>query len=640
MTDAVPRGDAGRSGEHDYATSDPPELLPVRMLNEYAYCPRLFHLMHVDGRWADNVFTVEGQAVHRRVDRIDHLLPAALGETDPPPPENAATPSGAPARDPHTSSSARSDGDGDEPPQISRSVPLESVRLGLTATLDLVSTATGDDGVPEAVPVETKRGRVPQNEQRSYEPERVQLMAQGLLLREHGYRCDHGVLYFAGSRTRVDVRFTLDLESRTLELIAQARDAARATLMPPPLEDSPKCIGCSLNGICLPDETNALLHASSATPAANDAGSSGSQSEPGRNGGGDGAEAATSPAGGHIRRLYPARDDALPLYVQEQGATVGKTGESLVIRKAGEVLGRARLKDVSQLVLCGNVGISAQTTHLLCETGIPIVHLSMGHWFYGVTTGITLRNAFDRAAQFAAAREPVRCLALARDLVAAKGANQRTMLRRNGDPPASVLRDMSDLLDRVSHAPDLSSLLGLEGAIAARYFSSFAGMLSGRDFPAEWDFTARNRRPPRDPINALLSFGYALLTKEFTTALIAEGLDPWWGFYHQPRHGRPGLSLDLMEPFRPLIVDSAVITAVNTGMLRAADFTVTPTGCMLKPAGRKQFLQAYESRLDQLVTHPVFDYRCAWRAMIRLHARLFSRWLRGDVPTYQSITTR
>ncbi len=141
-------------------------------------------------------------------------------------------------------------------------------------------------------------------------------------------------------------------------------------------------------------------------------------------------------------------------------------------------------------------------------------------------------------------------------------------------------------------------------------------------------------------MSALLSFGYALLTKECTVALLAEGLDPWWGFYHRPRHGRPALALDLMEPLRPLIADSAVVSAVNTGMLKAKDFTTSRAGCMLNPIARKAMIRAYESRLDQVVTHPVFGYRCSWRSMIRVHARLLARWLRGDVPSYQSIVTR
>jgi len=583
--------------DHD-APSGPgePDLLPVRMLNEYAYCPRLFHLMHVEGRWADNVYTVEGKLAHRRVDRIDQALPD---------PEAEAVRS----EEPPTSEATQERLDlGEDPPVVSRSVPLESEQLGLTAKLDLVATAGKG-----AVPVETKRGRVPDTPQRCYEPERVQLMAQGLLLREHGYDTDHGVLYFAGSRTRVDVPFTPELEARTYSLIQQARLAARATALPSPLDDSVKCNGCSLNAICLPDETLALQHVPPAP--------------------GTGGTAS-------VRRLYPVRDDALPLYVQEQGAFVGKSGKSLIIRKDKTELARSTLKDVSQLVICGNISVSTQAVHLLCEAGIPIVHLSMGHWFYGMTNGITLRNAFDRAAQFAVAAQPDKCLALARSLVAAKGENQRTLIRRNASPPQRLLDDMSDLLRRIPEARKAGTLLGLEGNLAAHYFRHFGAMLRPRDFEADWAFDGRNRRPPRDPVNALLSFAYALLTKECTVALLAEGLDPWWGFYHKPRHGRPGLALDLMEPFRPLVADSAVITSVNTGMVSASGFTRTKSACMLKAGARKALIRAYEARLDQLVTHPVFHYRCSWRAIIRLQARLLARWLRGDVPDYPAMTTR
>lgn len=565
-------------------------LLPVRMLNEYAYCPRLFHLMHVEGRWADNVYTEEGREAHRRVDRLDHVLPD-------------------PAADQKDSREAEQDGEGDDRPTVSRSVSLGSDVLGITAKLDLVSTA-GE----EAVPVETKRGRVPRNAERSWEPERVQLMAQGLLLREHGYVCDHGVLYFAGSRTRVDVPFTEELEGRTLRFIEQARAAAARSELPPPLDDSPKCNGCSLAGICLPDETLALQHVPPATESA------------GRD---------------SVRRLYPARDDALPLYVQEQGARVGKRGGVLIVSKGDEELGKARLKDVSHLVLCGNVGISAQTVQLLCDANVPIVHLSRGHWFYGMTTGITLRNAFDRAAQFRTATDEARTLEFARAVVAAKGANQRRLLVRNAGARAEAeTTEMATLLRKVPHARDASELLGLEGALASKYFSRFSLLLQPRDFDAEWDFGARNRRPPKDPVNALLSFGYAMLAKECTVALLGEGLDPWWGFYHQPRHGRPALALDLMEEFRPLVVDSAVITAVNTGMVKNGDFTRAKAACILTDRGRKAFIRAYEARLDQLVTHPLFQYRCSWRVMVRLQARLLSRWLRGDVPAYVGITTR
>jgi CRISPR-associated protein Cas1 len=569
-------------------------LLPLRMLNEFAYCPRLFHFMHVEGRWADNQYTIEGRHAHRRVDALDHLLP-----------ETATKSAG---------DEKGTDEGGDAPSAVARSVPLASERLGISAKLDLVAT-DGD----EAVPVETKRGRVPENAERSWEPERVQLMGQGLLLREAGYRCDHGLLYFAGSRTRVRIDFTDALEARTLELLKLAREATAASMLPPPLEDSPKCNGCSLAGICLPDETNALLH----VPA-----------DP---------SAELPPDGRPTRRLYPVRDDATPFYVQEQGAYVGCSKQRITVKKSGEELASVRLQDCSQLVLCGNVQISTQAVQTLCEASIPVVYLSTGHWFYGISHGIHLRNAYDRVAQFQFAGDPARCLTFARQVVADKAENQRTFLRRNA--PADTLTeralaDIDDLVARIASIESIDKLLGIEGAIAAAYFGRFSTLLKPRDFDAQWDFSSRNRRPPRDPVNAMLSFGYAMLSKECTVALLAEGLDPWWGLYHQPRHGRPALALDIMEPFRPAVVDSAVISAINTGMVQRSSFDINASGCILKPEGRKAFIRAYDARLDQLITHPIFDYRCSWRVVIRLQARLLSRWFRGEIPTYTSVTTR
>lgn len=559
------------------------------MLNEYVYCPRLFHLMHVDGRWEDNRYTLEGLHAHRRVDRRDELLPR--------PPQSASH---------DEKPNGHGEDEHDVPPDIHRSITLSSERLRLTAKLDVVETVGG-----EAVPVDTKRGKPPDNEHRAWEPERVQLMAQGLLLREHGFRATHGVLYFAGARKRVEVAFDADLEASTLGYLDAAHAAATRPELPEPLDDSPKCNGCALSGICLPDETLALR------------------------------DVPEDPAATETRRLYPVRADASPLYVQEQGASVGKRGRTLIVKKSGDVLAEVRLKDVLHLVVCGSVSVTPAAVNLLCEAAVPVVHLSRGHWFYGVTHGINMRNAFDRAAQFRAADDPSKRLEVARAFVLAKGANQRTMLRRNGGADArSDVDAIARLLKRIAEADETDVLLGLEGRIAHHYFRSFQHLLRPRDLDGEWDFNGRNRRPPKDPINALLSFGYALLAKECTVALLAEGLDPWWGLYHRPRHGRPSLALDLMEEFRPLVADSAVISAVNTGMVTDADVVKSGGACALKSNGRKAFIRALEARLDQLVTHPVFDYRCSWRQVIRLQARLLSRWLRGDLPSYTGMVTR
>lgn len=561
-----------RSAEEGFVTAD--------MCAQYVYCPRRFHLVYVEGRWADNEYTDEGSDTHRRLETFEGVLP------DP------------------------ADVDA---PRVVRSVSLESTRLGLRAKLDLVELDPSGEGAV-AVPVEFKRGAEAPTPEKTWEPERVQLMVQGLLLRDHGHEVSQGLVYYAQSRRRVSVPFTPELEARTLEI----RDAVRRALdtrdLPPPVEQERKCNGCSLAGICLPDETRALaILAAGGTPP------------------------------GEIRRLYPARDDAVPLYVQEQGAFVGKEGESLVVSKSKQRLAKVRLLDVSQLVLCGSISVSPAALHLLCEAGIPVIHLSMGHWFYGLTTGVTLRNAFDRAAQYRKAEDPVFRLGLSRAFVLAKASNQRTLLKRNHKGvEGGVFDEMAHLIQLAGTAESIEALLGYEGNVARLYFGNLGAMLRPRsagDWPA-FEFTRRQRRPPRDPVNSLLSFSYALLVKECAVALLAAGLDPYWGFFHRPRHGRPALALDLMEEFRPILADSAVITAINNGMVDRSDFEVTPAGCTMTAGGRKALIRAFEGRLDQLATHPLFDYRCSWRRLISLQASLLARTLRGDVSEYVGLTPR
>ena len=155
-----------------------------------------------------------------------------------------------------------------------------------------------------------------------------------------------------------------------------------------------------------------------------------------------------------------------------------------------------------------------------------------------------------------------------------------------------------------------------------------------------FDFNGRNRRPPKDPVNAMLSFAYSMLTREWTVALSAVGLDPYRGFLHQMRFGRPALSLDMMEPFRPLVADSTVITAINNGEVKLEDFIISATGCNLKPGGRKRFIAAFERRMSQEVTHPVFNYRISYRRLFEVQARLLIRYLTGEIPRYPSFVTR
>ena len=222
------------------------------------------------------------------------------------------------------------------------------------------------------------------------------------------------------------------------------------------------------------------------------------------------------------------------------------------------------------------------------------------------------------------------------------------MLRRNWrDGEAKARRETLDRLRAARRsaagAASLPQLLGLEGDAAAMYFRAFAGLLAPPRLEerigtvealAPFQFLARNRLPPRDPVNAMLSLAYAMLTRNLTIALASVGLDPYRGFFHAPRYGRPALALDVMEPFRAIVADSVVLSAVNTGEVSANHFVLGATGTGLTSAGRRRFVEAFERRLSQETTHPIFGYRLSMRRLILLQARLLGRHLLGEQPTY------
>jgi CRISP-associated protein Cas1 len=277
---------------------------------------------------------------------------------------------------------------------------------------------------------------------------------------------------------------------------------------------------------------------------------------------------------------------------------------------------------------------------------IPVTYASTGGWVLGHTVSTGHRNVATRIAQSRAAFDERRSLAFARSLVAAKIRNCRVFLRRNfkvGDEAERdvTLEALARLADRAAYAPSEAELLGFEGEAAARYFRMFATMLgaAAADFP-EFAFEKRTRRPPADPVNALLSFAYTLLTRTWLTVLSAVGFDPYLGFYHRPRFGRPALALDMMEPFRPILADSTVIQAVNNSEVKADGFVAAGRAVSLKPNARKAFIAAYERRLDQEVTHPVFGYRVSMRRLLEVQARLLARHVSGEIDEYPHYLVR
>jgi len=549
-----------------------PDLIPARMLNEFAYCSRLCYIEWVQGEFVDSVDTVDGRFQHRRVDLNSGVVP-----TD------------------------------DEMHETfhARSVHLTGSEIGVTCRIDLL------EGEGKRVtPVDYKRGAVPDVPEGAYEPERVQLCAQGLVLRENGFDCSEGVIYFIKSKQKVSVPFDDLLVRRTKDLIDALRKIARQEEIPPPLEGSAKCVRCSLAGICLPDEVNVLKEMEAEREEVKMA-----------------------------RKLVPSRDDQVPVYVVGQGQTVKRRGDRLEFWSKGDKVGEARLREVAQLSLYGGVGITTPALVDLLQRGVPICHFSHGGWFYGISQGNSHKNVELRIRQFDWAGDSMKSLKIARSFVSGKIRNSRTLIRRNDSgPPKKVLTSLNRLAREAEVAGNAESLLGIEGAAAQIYFSRFNNLLKSGE--VSYSFENRNKRPPKDPINAVLSYLYGVMVKEFFVTLLAVGFDPYLGFYHRPRYGRPALALDLMEEFRPLIADSVTITLFNNGELSERDFICRGVGVSLTQKGKKTVISGYERRMSSEITHPIFGYRVSYRRILEVQARLLARVISGEIQEYPPFCTR
>jgi CRISPR-associated protein Cas1 len=687
-------------GDLSQATPIFTEPLQARMLNEFVYCPRLFYYEHVEGVFLESADTERGSAIHKKVDKGRGDLPSAKKKAAEV--VEQADESGGGLTE--VAQTAETDVAAHEVDTIhSRSATLGSERLGVLAKMDLIEVQmvtlpqnqslwqapeergessnpiSGDacDGltkkiakkkravdagpdlfavsaqspnpepqlqyveikqrvVQKVTPVDYKIGSPRRREDGNeiWDADKMQLGLQILILRDNGYTCDEGVIYYRGTKQRVLLPMTAELEVWIMDNISAARLAAASPTIPPPLESSPKCVRCSLAPVCLPDETRLLKR--NPEPA------SLSRTLPN----------LTSP-----RRLIAARDDERALYLNTQGARATLRGEVLVVKEQDQTLGEFRLKDISHVSLFGNIQITTQSIQTLCEAEIPIAYFSMGGWFYGLTRGHGLKNVFTRIQQFQTADDPKRCLALAQRFVNGKIRNHRTQLMRNHiNLPENVSLKLKRAAGDVLEARSLNELLGMEGAAAAMYFQNFAGMIKVNADDDElpglesakkadrpdftFDFTTRKRRPPTDAVNALLSLAYSLLAKDCMLAAYAVGFDPYIGFFHQPRHGRPALALDLMEEFRPLIAESAVLTALNNRMVNPGHFVRAGDAVNLTTHGRKAFFQAYEQRMSSLVTHPIFDYKASYRRVLELQARMLARYLTGEIREYVPMMTR
>ncbi|SYZ33987.1 CRISPR-associated endonuclease Cas4g/Cas1g [Propionibacterium australiense] len=471
--------------------------------------------------------------------------------------------------------------------------------MGLSAVVDRVDHREG-----VSVPVDHKKGR-PQADGQPWAADRAQVLVYAALLDAAGYTVDHAELFYAEDHVTVLVAWDDDAATELRGLVAAARELAESPVPPPPPIDSPRCPRCSLAGLCLPDETNALTERQAANK----------------------------------KRVLPRNPDERPLYVTEQGAYVSSRSGRIVVTKDGEELVGLRLLDISQLCVFGGVQISTQAITRILSTGAPVLWMSYGGWLNGWAQGSPSKHVQLLRRQVLSPDGT----AIARQIISGKIRNQRTMLRRNAKSTIEpgVLGSLRELAGSAAAADSSSSLLGYEGTAARLYFENFTQMLSSQvELGQEFDTNGRTRRPPKDPINALLGLCYSLLVKDLVAVCLGVGLDPYIGVFHASRYGRPALALDLTEEFRPLVADSVVLNVMNNGEIGSEDFMRRGIGCQLTKQGRKKLIGAYERRLETEVTHPVFGYRISYRRCLEVQTRLLAAVLIGEIPEYKPFVTR
>jgi CRISPR-associated protein Cas1 len=479
-------------------------------------------------------------------------------------------------------------------------IELSSTVLGLVGKVDCLRRRDGS-----YLPYEHKRGQPRRNEGQAadaWPSDRLQIVAYALLLEEaFGQPIPEGrIRYHAGN---VTVRVPIDEPTRAdlIAALAEARRLRQSVDRPPIATNERLCARCSLAPVCLPEEVR-------------------QEREPEHN-----------PV-----RLFPPDRDGTTLHVVSQGASVGCSGDSLVIRPRDQPETKHPMRGVDTILLHGFAQLSTQALRRCVEHGVG-VHWLTTSGYHTASLVPTAGQVQRRIRQYQALTDDVTCLRLTRALVHAKIEGQhRYLLRatRGGtDTRQELLSNLTaiqEALRAVHTCADRDSLRGQEGQAAVHYFQGLRALL-GPQVVEELRSDTRNRRPPLDRFNALLSYGYGLLHTAVMRALLAVGLEPALGFFHTPRSAAYPLVLDLMELFRVTLWDMPLIGSLNRGQWDAqSDFSVTRAKVWLSDAGRKKAIGLFESRLEESWKHPVLDYSLSYARTIELEARLLEKEWTGE----------
>lgn len=474
---------------------------------------------------------------------------------------------------------------------------LESESLGIKGKVDAIRRR---DGL--LIPYEHKKGRAREGDDgyEAWPSDRIQLTAYATLLEEEtGRSIEEGRIRYHGSSTTVRVQTDEAARHELDAAIARAKELAGKLERPPVADNDRLCARCSLAPVCLPEESRA-------------------------------SEGNDQP----LTRLYPARDERRPVHFLSNGGRIGRAGNELKFTSHEGDVSREPIHEVSSVSIHGNISVSSQALQLCASHGIGV------HWFTGSQnyTGSFFSDGYAvqrKLRQFEALRESGTRLNLAKRLVHSRAEGQlRFLLRATRQSGRQRCQDCIDgiraILGQVAKAENSESLLGIEGRAAAWYFDALPNLLT-ENVDAEMRPNGRSRRPPRDPFNALLSFGYALLLKQIVQAIRSVGLDPAFGFYHRPRSSAPPLALDLMELFRVPVVDMATVAAVNRLQFDPhSDFVRAGTQVWLNDSGRRKLIAIVERRFEDEWRHPRFGYSLSYRRHVELEVRLLEKEWSGE----------
>jgi CRISPR-associated protein Cas1 len=486
---------------------------------------------------------------------------------------------------------------------------LESATLGIKGKLDALRRRGG-----ALIPYEHKKGRARKGEggPEAWPSDRLQIGAYALLVEEAtGEAVPEGrIRYHVDGRT-VRIAIDDDLRRDVRAAVQRARDLSVSTVRPPVTANERLCGRCSLAPVCLPEETRK-------------------------------AESTAHPA----PRLFPANDERRPFHVEGYGCRIGRAGDELVVTPLDGPVAKEPIHDVRSVTIHGPVGISAQALQLCSQNDVAVHWLSAGGRYVG-SFYCDDAAVQRRIRQYDALRADETRLRLARALVAARAQGQlRFVLRatqgqdREALGIARAIDGIRNMLPAIERAADPGVLLGIEGQAASCYFEALPALVDAgvdeRLRPRD-----RNRRPPLDPFNALLSFGYGLLLREVTQAIRTVGLDGAFGFYHRPRSSAPPLALDLMELFRVPLVDMPVVAAVNRKQFDPdADFTRAGRQVWLSDSGRRKFIDVFERRLADSWRHPLLEYSLSYRRHIELEVRLLEKEWSGEPGLFAGMRLR